>query len=120
MKFILRWLVCAIAIACALWLIPGITVVGTTDTWVPVIATAVFLALLDLGVKPILQFLSLPVTILTLGIFYIVVNTFLLYCASWIASGLFGAGITIASFGSAFLASIVISIVSSVLNSIVG
>ena len=47
-------------------------------------------------------------TVLTLGIFYLVVNTLLLYIAAWLANGLFGAGFYIASFGSAFVASIVI------------
>ena len=70
--------------------------------------------------QPILQILSLPVTVLTLGIFYLVVNTLLLYIAAWLANGLFGAGFYIASFGSAFVASIVISLVSALVNGLIG
>ena len=57
---------------------------------------------------------------LTLGIFYLVVNTFVLYVASWMANGLFDIGFEISSFGSAFVASIVISIVSSIVGGITG
>ena len=73
-----------------------------------------------MSVKPILQLLSLPVTVLTLGIFYLVVNTAMLYLAAWLANGLFGVGFTIATFGSGFVAAIVISIVSAIVNGIVG
>ncbi len=64
----------------------------------------------------VLQVLSLPVTVLTLGLFYIVVNTFMLYLAAWLANGIFQVGFLIEGFGWAFLAAIVISIVSALLN----
>lgn len=73
-----------------------------------------------MSIKPILQILSLPITCLTLGFFYLVVNTLMIYLASWLADSLFGAGIVIDSFGSAFVASIVISVVSAILGSITG
>ncbi|MDO4590254.1 MAG: phage holin family protein [Slackia sp.] len=120
MKFILRILVTAIAVAAAVWLVPGIEVAATTETWVCVGVLALFLSLLDVSLKPVLQVLSLPVSVLTLGIFYLVVNTFVLYVASWMANGLFNVGFEIASFGSAFVASIVISIVSSIVGAITG
>ena len=75
---------------------------------------------MNIGLKPILQTLSLPLTFLTFGIFYLIVNTLLLYIASWLTDGLFGMGLRIATFGSAFVASIVISIVSSLVNSLIG
>ena len=59
-------------------------------------------------------------TVLTLGIFYLVVNTLMLYIAAWLANGIFQVGFDIVSFGSAFVASIVISIVSSLMNALVG
>ena len=115
MKFILRCLVTAIAVAAAVWLVPGIEVAATTETWVCVAVLAIFLSLLDISIKPILH-----VSVLTLGIFYLVVNTFVLYLASWMANGLFNVGFEISSFGSAFVASIVISIVSSIVGGIAG
>ena len=81
---------------------------------------ALILSLVNMSIKQILQVLSLPVTVLTLGIFYLIVNTLLLYIAAWLANGLFGAGFYIASFGSAFVASIVISVVSTILNGLLG
>lgn len=120
MGFLIRVIVNAIAVGVAVWLVPGIEVAATTETWVAVALLALFLSLLNSSIKPILHVLSLPVSILTFGIFALVVNTFVLYLASWMANGLFDAGFQIASFGSAFVASIVISIVSSIVGGIVG
>lgn len=120
MGFILRWIVTAVSVAAAVLIVPGIEVSAATESWVGIAIFSLFLALLNLSVKPVLQILSLPITVLTLGIFYLVVNTIMLYLASWLADGLLGAGIIISTFGSAFVASIVISIVSAVLNSITG
>lgn len=120
MGFVLRWIVTAVAVAAAVWLVPGVEVSSATESWVGVASFALFLALLNMSIKPILQFLSLPITCLTLGIFYLIVNTFMLYVASWLATGLFDTGLVIDSFGSAFVASIVISVVSAILNTITG
>ena len=120
MNFIIRWIVTAIAVAAAVWIVPGIEIVNNGSTWVGIVFFALILSLINMSIKPILQVLSLPVTVLTLGIFYLVVNTLLLYVAAWLANGLFGAGFYIASFGSAFVASIVISIVSALVNGLVG
>ena len=120
MNFIIRWIVTAIAVGAAVWIVPGIEIVSTGESWVGIVLFALILSLINMSVKPILQVLSLPVTVLTLGIFYIVVNTLLLHIAAWLANGLFGAGFYIASFGSAFVASIVISIVSALVNGLVG
>ncbi len=120
MGFILRWLVTAIAVAAAVWLVPGIQIIGGMETWVAIIIFALFLALINISIKPLLQLLSIPITIFTLGIFYIVVNALLLYLAAWLANNLFGVGFLITNFGSAFLAAIIISIVSGIINAIVG
>lgn len=120
MKVILRWLATALAVGVALWLIPGIEILGGIEDWGAIALFALILALINMSVKPILQVLSLPITILTLGIFYLIVNTFMLYLSSWIANGVFHVGFVIDDFGSAFLASIVISIVAGVVNAITG
>ena len=120
MSFFVRWLVTAIAVAAAVWLVPGIQIFGGDSAWVGIALFALILSLVNMSIKPILQLLSLPISVLTLGIFYLVVNTLLLYLAAWLANGLFGVGFWIAGFGSAFVASIVISIVSAIVNSLVG
>lgn len=119
MNFIARWLATAVAVAAAAWLVPGIEIVGGQSALISVALFALVLSLVNIGVKPILQILSLPITFLTLGIFYLVVNALLLYLASALTQGLFGAGIEIFSFLSALVASIVISIVSSIVNSLI-
>ena len=118
MNFIIRWLVTAIAVGVAVWLVPGIVIIGGDSAWVAIAIFALFLSLIDISIKPLLQLLSLPVSVLTLGLFYLVVNTLLLYIAAWLANGIFQAGFYIDGFGWAFLASIVISIVSALLNSL--
>lgn len=120
MNFIARWLATAVAVGAATWIVPGISVIGGDSAWVIVAVFALVLSLVNIGVKPIMQILSLPITCLTFGIFYLVVNTALIYFASWLTDGMFGMGLHIATFGSGFVASIVISIVSSIVNSLIG
>ncbi|MDY3982090.1 MAG: phage holin family protein [Paraeggerthella sp.] len=120
MNFIIRWLVTAIAVGVAVWLVPGIEIIGGNEAWVGIAIFGLMLALVNIRIKPLMQVLSLPITVITLGIFYLIVNTFLLYVAAWLANGIFQVGFAIATFGSAFVASIVISIVSGIMNSLVG
>lgn len=120
MNFILRWLVTAIAVGVAVWLVPGIDLVGGNEAWVVIAVFGLILSLINISIKPIMKLLSLPISFITLGIFYLVVNTAMLYLAAWMANGIFQMGIDIVTFGSAFVASIVISIVSAIMNSIVG
>lgn len=119
MGFFARWLVTAVASAVAIWLVPGIQTTGG-DAWVGIALFSLALSLVNAFLKPILKFLSFPITLITLGLFALVVNTVLIYAAASLAAGLFGAGVTISSFGSAFFASIVISIVSGIMNGVVG
>lgn len=119
-QFIGRWIATAVAAAAAVFLIPGIDVVGTGSTAMSVILFALVLALINASIKPILQLLGMPITIITLGIFYIVINAALLFLASSITLGLFNTGIYISSWMSAVFAAIVISIVSTVVSGILG
>ncbi len=120
MNFILRWLSCAIAVGIAVWLVPGIYIVGGTSAWLPITLCALFMALINVSIKPILQILSLPISVLTLGIFAIIINALMLELAGWLSVSVFGEGIQLASFGAAFLGSIIVSIVSAIVNSIFG
>lgn len=118
MTFLGRWLITAVATAVAIWMIPGITTVG--GAYAGPILTALALSLINMSIKPIMQTLSLPLTIITLGIFSLVVNAIMLELASWLARNVFQAGISIDSFGSAFFGAIVISIVTAILGAITG
>lgn len=118
MHFLGKWIVTTIAIFAAAWLVPGITIVG--GQYFGAIMAALVLALVNMSIKPIMQALSLPLTILTLGIFALVVNAAMLELASWLSGKLFNSGITIESFGAAFVGAIIISIVTAILGKITG
>lgn len=120
MQFILRTIAIFVAVAVAARLVPGINVIGAGAAWGSILIVALVIALFNMTIKPILQILGLPITIISLGVFYLVINTLLLYIAAGISNALFGAGLEIASFGSGFVAAIVISIVSTIMNAILG
>lgn len=116
MRFLLNWLVTSIAIAIAAFVVPGIEPYGAVPAWACFAFAGLLLGIVNALVKPILNVLALPITILTLGIFYLIINGLMLELASWLSLNLFGAGIVIASFGSAFFGAIVVSIASSLLG----
>lgn len=118
MGFFATWVVGSIAMAATIFLVPGITAVG--DAAMAPIFAALALALINATIKPIAQLLSLPLTIVTLGIFYIVVNASMLELASWLSRNVFHAGIAIESFGAAFVGAIVLSIVSMMVSGALG
>src|SRR5215218_10625080 len=111
-SMILRWLITTLAIFAAVYLVPGITFTG--PGWELGLVAAVF-ALVNIGLRPLLSLLTCPLIILTLGLFGLVINALLLLLTAWIASSL-GVQFTVASFGSAVLGGLVISIVSVILN----
>ena len=111
------WFATAIAVGVAVLLVPGVTVIGG---WGGLLAIAAILALVNSFVRPVMRFFALPLTILTLGIFHFVVNALALELASSISLDLFGSGIYLASFGSALVASLVISLVSSISEGVLG
>ena len=118
MSFIGTWFVTAIATAAAIWLVPGIDAVG--GAWAGPIFCALALALVNAIVKPVMEILSIPITLLTLGIFCLVINALMLELASYLSRNVFQAGISISSFGAAFVGAIVISIVSAILGAVLG
>lgn len=120
MNFLLRWLSCSVAVAAALWITPGIYLPPSESAWGAAIGIALILALINASLKPILQVLSLPISVITLGIFALVINALMFELAGWIASGLFGIDLVISSFAAAFLASIIVSIVSMLVNRFIG
>jgi len=107
---LIRWLVTTIAIFMVPSLAPGVKVEGFGAA----LAAAAILGILNALVRPILIILTLPLTILTLGVFILIINALLFQLAGAIVSG-----IHVASFWSAFLASIIVTLVSWILNSAV-
>ncbi len=118
MHFLKSWFFLALAIAFAIHFVPGIVPVGGTIAG-PVFA-ALALALINATIKPIMKALSLPLTILTLGIFSLIVNAIALELASYLALSVFSAGIAITSFGAAFWGALFISICTAILDAVLG
>jgi len=107
MRFLARLLLNAIAIVVAAWLVPGVHLSGT---WAALGAGAL-LGLVNVSIRPVLLILTLPFTLVTLGLFIFVVNA--------ICVGLTAAlvpGFEIAGYGAAFLGALVVSVVSWILN----
>jgi len=113
MKFIIRWLISAIALFVAAAIVPGIEVQG--NAYVALGVTALILGFLNAVIRPILTLLSCGFIVLTLGLFIFVINAVVLWLAAGIAQ-MFGVGFYVHGFIPALLGSIVISIVSFLLS----
>jgi putative membrane protein len=128
-SFIVRVIVNALALGVAAWLLPGIRVgaEATTqatgnDTLGTVLAylfIGLIFGLVNAVVRPIIGFLSLPITCLTLGLFAIVINAAMLMLTSWLADFTPVPFQVDAFFWDAVLGSIIISIVSAVIGWVV-
>lgn len=105
MKIILNLIVSVIAIGISAYILPGVTIAG----FVPALVVVVVLAAINLVIKPIIVLLTLPINILTLGLFSLVINAGLVMLASAIVPGF-----SVAGFWSAFLFAIVLAVVNAV------
>jgi putative membrane protein len=114
MKLIIRWIIGAIAIAVAVWLVPGIRIEGSS-AWVVVALMAIILGFVNAIIRPILALLSCGFIVLTLGLFMFIVNGISFWLASWIAVNWFNIGFYVDGLWPAILGSIVVSIVTFLL-----
>lgn len=110
MSLIARLIVNAIALILVAYLIPGVHVSGIGGA----VVAAIILGIVNAVLKPILVILSLPLEILTLGLFTFVINAVLFYLVAKL-----GIGLSVDGFGAAFLGALVLSIVSFILSSFV-
>ena len=117
--FLSRWLALAVAAGVMVWLLPGMRPVGEPALW-GVAAFALFMALLDASIKPVIRLVSLPLTILTFGVFALVLNWLFMRLASWLAVSVFGVGVFIDGFWWSVLGSVIMAVVSGVVSSIIG
>jgi putative membrane protein len=119
MKFVLWLVVNAVALGAAVWLLDGITLTaGTTgDRVVTLLVVGAIFGVITSVVRPIVNLLSLPLIILTLGLMLIVTNALMLLLTSKVA-GTFGLEFHVDGFWTAVLGAIVISIVSMVVESL--
>jgi len=108
MKFLIRLLINMVTIMIVAYLFPRLIRV---DSWVSALAAAFLLGIVNAIIRPIFVLLTLPLTILTLGLFLLVINGLML----WLVAGLVG-GFQVSGFWGAFFGSILISLVSWILS----
>jgi putative membrane protein len=111
-RFILRWAINAIAIFLAIRFVPGIIL---ESGWVSVIWLALILGLVNAFLRPLLKLLTCPLILLTLGLFTLLINTFLFWLTAQIGQ-VVGIHIIINGFWPAFLGGLVVSVVSVVMT----
>lgn len=108
----------AIAAGVVVAILPGFEAVGEPAV-LGVGAFSLFLALINASIKPIVQLLALPFTILSFGVLYLVINWLFMQLASWLAMSLFDVGVIIHGFWWSVLGSIIMSLVSGIVGGIV-
>lgn len=109
MNLILKWLISTVAVMLTSYLLPGVTLTGFwAALW-----TALFLGLVNAFIKPLLVLLTLPINIVTLGLFTFVINAALILLASSVVKGFFVEG-----FWVALLFSVILSLFNYLANTI--
>ena len=102
MRLFFHWFISALAIFIAAYIVPGVTI-----TPIGAVIVAVVLGALNLFIRPIILVLTLPITVLTLGLFSLVINALLVMLSSYLVPEFFVAG---------FWAALVFAIVLAIVN----
>jgi putative membrane protein len=110
MRFLVRLVLNGLAIIIAAWLLPGIHISSTSSALV----AGVILGFVNAIVRPVLFFLTLPLTLLTLGLFIFVLNAICFGLTAWLVPGF-----SVDGFFSAVFGALLVSIVSWILNGLV-
>lgn len=108
-RFFIRWAINAVALYAAFELVPGIQAQNTD--WGAILGLALIFGLVNALISPILKLLTCPLIILTLGLFTLLINTFIFFLAGQIGTW-FGIGFEVAGFGAAFLGGLITSVIS--------
>jgi putative membrane protein len=111
-RLVLRWAFNVAALFVAAWLLSGVSY--GNDWWTLLVAGVVF-TIVNAFVKPVVAFLSIPFIIVTLGIFYFLINVLMLYVTDWVVKDF-----EIRTFWWGVLAAIIVSITNAILHAIFG
>ena len=111
MRFFSRFLICALSLGFAAYMIPGVVIDDAGTLFI----AAILLGLVNAIIRPVLVFFTLPITLLTLGLFLLIINAAMLGLVAWMLPGF-----TIHGLGSALLGWIVLSIASWIASKIFG
>ena len=109
LSMFLRWIIYALLVVLIAWIIPGISV----SNFISAMLVCIVIALIIVFIRPFVEFISLPVNFLTLGLFSLVINALLLMLA-----GLITPGFVVDGFLSALLGSILLSLFAGLINKI--
>ncbi len=107
MELIFKWVLYALSLIFIAWLVPGISIAGFSAA----LLAAVVIAFVNIVIKPVIIFLTLPINILTLGLFTLIINALMFLLAAKIAPGF-----QIEGFGAAFLGALVFSVLSVIIS----
>jgi putative membrane protein len=110
-SLVIRWVIMTVAVLIAASLIRGFVIESPLAAFL----AAVLLSLINSFVRPLLIILTLPINLVTLGLFILVINGILIFAVAGLLPGF-----SIAGFGAAFLGALVISVVATLLNIMVG
>src|SRR5919106_1911376 len=116
MHFLLRLLINAGALWVAIQLVDGIEYRGS---WWSLLLVALVFGVLNASIRPLLKLLSLPIIILTLGLFIFVINAVMLLLTGWV-SGLLNLGFYVDGFWDAFFGGLIVTVISLVLSIFTG
>jgi len=109
MSFIIQLLISAFAVYSTAWVLPGVSI----RNYLTAIGVALFIGILDTFLRPILVFLTIPITIVTFGLFLFVINATIIMLTSYVFNGF-----QVDSFWWALLFSIIVSLVSHLLTKV--
>jgi putative membrane protein len=116
MKFLIRLLINAVALWVAVELVPGITHAGPPAK---LLLVALLFGVLNAAIRPVLLMLTCPLVLLTLGLFIFVLNAFMLWLTGALSEAL-DLGFSVDGFLPALIGGLIVGIVSTVLNIVVG
>ena len=115
-KFLLRWIINAVALYLAIFLLNG-KGLDFSGNWLSIVWLALIFGLVNAFLRPLLTILTCPLIILTLGLFTLLINTLLFWLTGQIGQA-FNLGLTVNGFWPAFLGGLIVSVVSIILSTI--
>lgn len=109
MNFFVKWILFALLIMGIAWIVPGIAITG----FISALIVVVIMSIVNLLIRPIVEFISLPLNVLTLGVFSLVINALL-----FLLIAKFSPGFQIEGFWSGFWGALILSIFTPLIDKI--
>lgn len=114
-KILIKWLMNTVAIMLAIKFVPGITYTGS---WWGILFVGIIFGLVNTFIRPFIKLLTLPLLVLSLGLFTFIINAMMLSITSWISEQ-FSLGFHVVGFKPALLGALIISLVSMALSCLI-